>query len=122
MNIHFFWKDVLAQNREKLEAYFHPDAIICWHCSNERYTVNDYLRANCEYPGEWNGHLERFEANGNQMISVVHVFSNESSASFHVVSFFTLENDRIVSLDEYWGDDVEAPLWRKEMHIGSSIK
>ncbi len=26
MNIHAFWKDVLAQNREKLWIYFHEDA------------------------------------------------------------------------------------------------
>ena len=117
--IRAFWKAVLAQKREELPAYFAPGAVIRWHCSNEQFTVGEYIRANCDYPGEWDGAIERIEKTSAGYVTAVHVFPTDHSASFHVVSFMTLENDRIVSLDEYWADDGEAPEWRKKMHIGT---
>ena len=42
MNIKEFWKDVLEQNKEKLQNYFHENAVIRWHCSNELFTVSEY--------------------------------------------------------------------------------
>ena len=33
-----------------------------------------------------------------------------------------LAQDKIISVDEYWSDDGEAPQWRQEMHIGRPIK
>ena len=38
------------------------------------------------------------------------------------VSHYTFANDKIVSLDEYWADDTEAPKWRLDKHIGTIIK
>ena len=39
MNIQAFWQDIISQNREKLPDYFHENAVIRWHCSNEQCTV-----------------------------------------------------------------------------------
>ena len=33
-----------------------------------------------------------------------------------------LENDKIVKLDEYWGDNGEIPQWRMIKNIGVKIK
>jgi hypothetical protein len=65
LNIREFWKDVLEQNAEKLKSYFHKDAVIRWHCTNELFTVEEYIRANCEYPGGpmsilWTQKVEHF--------------------------------------------------------------
>lgn len=122
MDIPSFWNDVLAQNREKLASYFHTDATIRWHCTNECFSVNEFIRANCDYPGEWVGVIERIETNGKKITTVVNVFSKGRSISCHVVSFFLVENDRIAALDEYWADDGEIPLWRKEMQIGKPFR
>lgn len=46
-----FWKDVISQNEVNLRTYFLKNAIINWHNTNERFTPNEYIRANCEYPG-----------------------------------------------------------------------
>ena len=32
-----------------------------------------------------------------------------------------LQEIRITVMDEYWGDDGEAPRWRQEKHIGKAI-
>lgn len=49
-------------------------------------------------------------------------FSKDRTLSFHVVSFFKFEEGKIISLDEYWGDDGRPPAWREEMKIGKAIK
>ena len=50
MNIQQFWSDVLAQRADEIREYFHADAYVNWHCSNEHFTVEEFIRANCEYP------------------------------------------------------------------------
>lgn len=41
---------------------------------------------------------------------------------WNVVSFISILEGKIVSLDEYWSDDGGAPSWRQEMNIGVTIK
>ena len=55
MDIRAFWSAVLSQDRKALPEYFCRGAVIRWHCSNERFTVEEYVRANCDYPGQWAG-------------------------------------------------------------------
>ena len=121
MDVKEFWIDVLKQNREKLISYFHKDAIIRWHCSNELFTVSEYVKANCEYPGEWEGKIERIEKAENMIITAVKIYAVNKSGSFHVVSFIKTENNLITEMDEYWADDTEVPEWRRKMNIGRKI-
>ncbi|MFT4008241.1 MAG: nuclear transport factor 2 family protein [Lacrimispora sp.] len=114
-----YWKYIAEQDAEKLRPFFHENAFIRWHCTNEHFTVSEFLRANCEYPGDWKGEVERIEQIGNTVITVTHVWSEEMSS--HAVSFFKMEQDKIMSIDEYWGDDGEIPQWRLDKHIGSKI-
>lgn len=122
MNIKEFWKDVLEQNKEKLQGYFYDDAVIRWHCSNELFTLLEYIRANCEYPGEWDGEVERIEEAADTIITAVKVYPRDKSRSFHVVSFLKMENGLIYEMDEYRADDGEAPEWRRDMNIGKPIR
>ena len=80
MNAEKFWKDVLQQNRDTLADWFRPDAVIRWHCTNEQFTVPEFIRANCEYPGEWDGTVERVEKYGDQLVTVVNVYPRDRSA------------------------------------------
>lgn len=122
MNNTEFWKDVLHQNATSLPAYFQEDAVIRWHCSNELFTVPEYVRANCEYPGQWDGTIERCEKFGNLIITVVRVYPKNQNLSFHVVSFCKLEQGLISEMDEYWADDGVPPEWRRRMKIGKAIR
>lgn len=116
-----FWMAVLAQNEAAIRSFFHENAYVNWHCTNERFTVDEFVRVNCEYPGEWAGEVERQETLGDLMITVTHVYAKDGRQSFHAVSFIKTEGDKILSIDEYWGDDGMAPLWRLEKQIGKSI-
>lgn len=121
MNIKKYWETVLKQDADALRGYFNPDAYINWHCTNEHFTVEEFIRANCEYPGEWDGEIEKIESFDNKTITVTHVYTKDKTISFHVTSFIALQNDKIISVDEYWADDGDAPFWRQEKHIGTKI-
>ena len=122
MNIQQFWSDVLAQRADKISEYFHTDAYVNWHCSNEHFTVEKFIRANCDYPGDWDGEVEKIVTTDDMIITATRVYPKDRSASFHVTSFIKLKDDKIVAMDEYWADDGEAPKWRQDMNIGRKIK
>ena len=122
MDIYKFWKDVLAQNTDVIKDYFDENAYINWHCTNEHFNVNEFIIANCEYPGDWDGEVERIEKINDLFITVTHVYSKDKTLSFHVTSFIKVINDKIVAVDEYWADDGISPKWRLDKHIGKAIK
>ena len=122
MDVNAFWGDVLCKNRGGLQHYFCKDSVIRWHCTNEQFSVEEYIRANCDYPGEWDGNIERVVEAGDTIILVGNVFSADRSLSLHVVSFIRQKGGKIFELDEYWADDGDAPAWRKEMDIGKAIR
>ena len=59
MDIKVFWDAVLRQDADTIREYFHPDAWVNWHNTNEHFTVEEFIQANCEYPGEWDGEVEQ---------------------------------------------------------------
>ena len=122
MNIYDFWKAVLDQNENEIRKYFQNDAYINWHCTNERFNVDEFIIANCEYPGDWEGSVERVEMLNDLIVTVVNVYPKGRNASFHVTSFIKTKEDKIVSMDEYWADDGNAPQWRLDKHIGKAIR
>lgn len=122
MDIDRFFKTVLSQNAEELRKYFQKNAVVKWHCTNEIFTLDEYIRANCEYPGNWNGEIERIEKNEDSIILACRIFPTDNIESFHVVSFIRLEDNLITDMDEYWADDRLAPEWRRRMKIGTSIR
>lgn len=122
MDIHSFWQAVLKQDAAALAGFFAPGAQVRWHCTNECFTAEEYIRANCEYPGEWTGGVERCEQLPGGMVTVAKVALRDGSAAFHATSFFKVENGLITSLDEYWADDAPAPEWRRKLKLGRPVE
>ena len=86
------------------------------------FTVGEYVQANCDYPGRWQGEIERLEEFDSQVIFVGRVQSEDAKISCHVTSFIKMKNDKIVEMDQYRYDDGEAPVWRRELGIGKAIR
>lgn len=122
MDVYAFWKAVLDQNAEEIRKYFHQDACVTWHCTNECFTVDEFLVANCEYPGDWEGTVERVERFRDLIVTVTNVRAKDRSLSCHVTSFLKIKEDRIAAMDEYWADDGQPPQWRLDKHIGTPVR
>lgn len=114
-----FWRAVAAQERDPLRGFFAEGAEVLWPNTNERFSVEEYLRANCEYPGKWNGKIERMLDTVEASVTVTRVWSEEFSV--RAISFFRWQGEKILRLEEYWSDDGAPPEWRRKMQIGQKI-
>lgn len=117
-----YWQAVAAQDRGALARFFTDDAVVRWHNTDERFTVDEFVRANCEYPGAWRGELKRAERFGDTVVTVVRVFSPDAPVSLHAVSLIRLSGEKIAEIDEYWSEDGEPPGWRKALNLGRPIR
>ncbi len=122
MNISSYWKAVLDQDPGLMRTFFHEKATINWHNTNEQFNLNEFIEINCEYPGSWDGEVERMEMVGDIIVTVTKVWAKEGEISFHVTSFMKILQDKIQSIDEYWSEDGTAPEWRLARRIGNKIK
>jgi len=55
------------------------------------------------------------------IITVVNIFTVKKELSFHAVSFIEIQDDKIIAMNEYWGNDGTAPQWRLDKNIGTAI-
>lgn len=51
MDIVQYWQAVLAQQPQQMRRFFDPEAAINWHNTGEQFTAEEFIRANCAYPG-----------------------------------------------------------------------
>lgn len=106
------WSDMNRREWGALPALFAPGAVILWPNTGERFTPEEFQALNAAYPGRWRTTVERLEETPSLVVSVVRVQSEDGEASFHAVSFFEFDGDRITALTEYWGQDGAPPEWR----------
>lgn len=122
MDIVRFWRAVAAQKAEEITAFFNENAIVKWHNTNEQFTAEEFVKVNCIYPGEWDVEFEKVVEIDGMIITAVRVFDEGKGLSCHATSFFQIVDDLIICVDEYWGDDGEAPEWRLKSGLkGSGI-
>ena len=121
MDIEKYWKATLEQNEKEMKTFFHKDAVIRWHNTNEQFSVDEYILANCKYPGNWKGNIDRIEVVGDLIITVTKVLSADEKISLHAISFIKVIDNKITSIDEYWSEDGDPPKWRESMNIGNKI-
>ena len=110
-----YWQDCVRQDREALRTWFCPDARISWPCTGEIFTVEEFLLANCEYPGHWTGTLLRVTPTPDGAVTECSIASTDGSCRCHVASFFTLREGKIAALTEYYADDGPPPAWRTKL-------
>lgn len=76
---------VVGKDAPRLSPYCDEHAVVRWHNTNEQFTAAEFVRANCEYPGEWQVEVTRVEQAGAAVIAAARVWGE--GISFHVVSF-----------------------------------
>lgn len=73
-----------------------------------------YINFNKMYPGRWIITLDRIFSKDDIVVSAVMVEAEDRSISFYATSFFTIKDNLIIEIVEYWGDNGEPPKWRIE--------
>jgi len=106
-----YWKAVEARDWQRAWASLHPDFVATWPVTRERFSRQEFIKVNEEYPGEWHIHVDRVHALGEEVVSVVTVTAGPQW--FCAVSFFEFEGLLVTKAKEYWADGVEPPDWRK---------
>jgi hypothetical protein len=75
---------------------------------------NKYIDFNKKYPGRWIITLDKIFSKEAMVISAVKVEAEDKSNSFYATSFFTIKNNLIYEITEYWGNNGQPPTWRIE--------
>ena len=75
MEIRDFWKATLRQDAASMRRFFAPGARVRWHNTNEAFSAEEFIEVNCEYPGAWDGDVERVERVGELIVTAVRVFA-----------------------------------------------
>ncbi len=113
-----FLAAVTEQDRDRLRGFFCPETVVHWPNTDEKFDLEDYLTANCEYPGRWRGQFLRAEKTDTGAVVAARIWE-DGGPSFHVVSFFHFDRaGRIAEMTEFWGDDSPPPRWRQELGLG----
>ncbi len=77
-----YWSAVLTQDACRMRDFFHPSAYVEWHNTNEHFTAEGFIQANCTYPGSWDGEIEKIVETERLTVTVVRVFSPSTRFPF----------------------------------------
>lgn len=108
-----FWELMQSNNFYQATEVFSDDFQCFWPQSSELIIGSkNFTKINTEYPvkGKWDFKLNNILEDGNQVVTDVSV--SDESIQARVISFFTIKNNRIQKIVEFWPDDFEAPEWR----------
>lgn len=110
-----FWRAIDARDWTRAAEELHPDAVVEWPHTGERFQNRDaFIAVNRAYPGDWRVHVKRIVSEGRHIASEVVVTGGETT--YYVASFFTLREGRIARVTEYWVDGTaQPPEWRVAM-------
>ena len=100
---------------DKAASLLRDDCVVTWPNTREIFRgKRNFIEANKNYPGRWFISIEKIYSHNDLVVSVVKVSSDESTKSFHAVSFFKFKDDFIAEIEEYWGENSDPPVWRIE--------
>ena len=122
-----YWAHTEKREANALREYFHPDVEIFLHDTNDRYDfeswINDVNGSEDSSGGEYHTTVDRIDKLENGQIVTITFHRSKDWIGF-VTSFFTLKDDKIIELHEYYSpcDDFIVPQWRTDLAPHERIK
>ena len=111
-----FWRLMGTNDFHAVQAVLAEGFVLEWPQSKERIRGADsFARMNAEYPahGPWSFAVNRLLTSGNEVVTQVSVTDGVQRAE--PISFFTVEQGKIVRLVEYWPDPTEPMPSRRHL-------
>ncbi|HYI25966.1 MAG TPA: nuclear transport factor 2 family protein [Thermomicrobiales bacterium] len=106
-----FWRAVGNAEFDRAAAMMAPEAVVDWPLSNERMPSPGHWRdVNAHYPGRWHSEIVDIVEHDETVVTRTRVFNG--GISVLAISYFTIRDDRITHLEEYWPETYAAPAWR----------
>jgi ketosteroid isomerase-like protein len=105
-----FWDRMNARDWEGLEELLNPHFVAHFPQSGEDFSRDLYLRLNAEYPGDWKIRVAAIISTDHEVVSRVEVDIDGKLDT--AISFFQLQDGRIMRLDEFWPEPFPIPEWR----------
>ncbi|MBI9103670.1 MAG: nuclear transport factor 2 family protein [Spirochaetales bacterium] len=109
-----FWSIFDERKYRDAEKLLHEEFEAHWVCTRERFNKEEFIKVNEDYPSRWRTVLKRSYVSGDQVISIVHIFSPDAADQFYATSIFTFDDDKIIEIEEYWAAVEAPPEWRKK--------
>lgn len=111
-----FWRLMATNDFHLVKMVLSPRFVMEWPQSCERIRgADNFARMNAEYPSKnrWTFTINHLIAQGNAVVTQVSVSDGEQHAE--PISFFTVEDGRIVRLREYWPEPYPPPANRSHL-------
>lgn len=100
-----FWRLMETNDFHAVKAVLAEDLVVEWPQSRERIRGPDnFARMNSEYPANvpWHFRINELVAGDDRVVTQVSITDGQQSAE--PISFFTVRNDKITRIVEYWPD------------------
>jgi len=116
-----YWQYLAEQNKDALRGLFHPNAEIYLHDTNEKLTVEELISHDIEQDENWHTTVDRIDKLENGQFVTITFHRSKSWIGF-ITSFFTIKDDKIAELHEYYSPCDEIPQWRTDLAEHEKIK
>ena len=122
-----YWEHTAKKDGNALRDFFHPDVAIYLHDTNDRYNfdswINDVYGEDCEWTSDWHTTVDRIDKLENGQFITITFHRSKDWIGF-ITSFFTLKDDKIIELHEYYSpcDNMVVPQWRSDLSENEKIK
>ena len=110
-----FWRLMGTNDFHSVATVLAPGFVLEWPQSKERIRgAERFARMNQEYPahGPWTFTIHRII--GGESGAASDVTATDGVQAGRAISFFTLEDGKIVRIVEFWPDPFEPAAWRAQ--------
>ncbi|HLG63782.1 MAG TPA: nuclear transport factor 2 family protein [Ktedonosporobacter sp.] len=107
------WKAFDDQNFDAAGELLHRNYVGYWPQTGERIRGREnFVIINKHYPEQWQVTILRLIAAGDQVISEVKLTYQDEIV--YAISFFELQDGKILKETDYWPEPYEPPTWRSQ--------
>ena len=111
-----FWRLMASNDFNSVKAVLATEFVMEWPQSKERIRgAENFARMNSEYPtgGRWEFKINRLVTQGTTVVSQVSLTDGTQNAE--PISFFTVDQGKIMKLVEYWPEPFEPNMNRQHL-------